>query len=85
MRERKPLARPSPKRRSPDSAGIAEKALGRNKKAMSAFEAFSPSHKREYLEWITEAKSNETRDRRINQAIEWMTEGKPRNWKYMKR
>jgi len=74
-KEKKPLAMPS----------SLKKALGRNKKAMSAFEAFSPSHKREYLEWITEAKSDETRDRRIDQAIEWMTEGKPRNWKYMKR
>ena len=57
-------------------------ALGRNKKAKAQFDAFSPSHRREYVEWITEAKSDETRNRRLAQAIEWMSEGKPRNWKY---
>ena len=50
---------------------------------MSTFEAFSPSHKREYAEWIADAKRAETRQRRIDTAIEWMAEGKPRNWKYM--
>ena len=48
------------------------------------FENFSPSHRREYVEWITDAKSDETRQRRVSQAVEWMAEGKPRNWKYMK-
>jgi len=51
-------------------------------KARAGFEAMSPSHKREYVEWITEAKSEETRNRRLAQAIEWMAEGKSRNWKY---
>lgn len=60
-------------------------ALAKNAKARATFEGFSPSHKREYLEWITDAKSDETRSRRIDTAIEWMSEGKPRNWKYMKR
>jgi uncharacterized protein YdeI (YjbR/CyaY-like superfamily) len=58
-------------------------ALRRNKKAHAAFEAFSPSHRRDYVEWITEAKRDETRSRRIAQAVEWLAEGKPRNWKYM--
>ena len=58
-------------------------AVKKNKKAQAAFDAFSPSHRREYLEWITEAKTEATRIRRITQAIEWMAEGKPRNWKYM--
>ena len=58
-------------------------AVKKNKKAQSAFDAFSPSHRREYLEWITEAKTEATRNRRVAQAIEWMAEGKPRNWKYM--
>jgi len=62
-----------------------KQALAKNTKAMAAFEAFSPSHKREYVEWITEAKTEETRDRRIDRAIEWIGEGKARNWKYMKR
>jgi len=71
---KKPLASPDDLRR----------ALARNAKARHAFEAFSPSHKREYIEWITEAKQDETRSRRIAQAIEWIAEGKSRNWKYMK-
>ena len=58
-------------------------AIKKNKKASAAFEAFSPSHKREYVEWIADAKAEATRDRRIAQAVEWMSEGKPRNWKYM--
>jgi uncharacterized protein YdeI (YjbR/CyaY-like superfamily) len=58
------------------------RALKKNKKALAAFEAFSYSHKKEYIEWITEAKTEETRQRRIAQALEWMAEGKSRNWKY---
>jgi hypothetical protein len=57
--------------------------LKKNSKAAAAFEQFSPSHKREYIEWITEAKQEETRKRRLAQAIEWIAQGKPRNWKYM--
>ena len=57
-------------------------ALGRNKKAKATFDAFSPSNKREYVEWIAEAKGDDTRARRVLQAVEWMAEGKPRNWKY---
>ena len=60
-------------------------ALKKNNAALKTFEAFPPSHKREYIEWITEAKQEATRDKRLKQAIEWMAEGKPRNWKYMKR
>ena len=59
-------------------------ALEKNKKALAIFDRFSPSHKREYVEWITEAKGEDTRHRRLAQAIEWMAEGKPRNWKYMR-
>jgi len=58
-------------------------AVKKNRKAQAAFDKFSPSHRREYLEWITGAKTEATRDRRVAQAIEWMAEGKPRNWKYM--
>lgn len=57
-------------------------ALKRNKAAKSAFEAFSPSHKREYVEWITEAKTEATREKRMEKAMEMMAEGKNRNWKY---
>jgi uncharacterized protein YdeI (YjbR/CyaY-like superfamily) len=52
-------------------------ALKKNKQALAAFEGFSPSHKREYVEWLTEA----TCQRRLAQAVEWMAEGKSRNWK----
>ena len=60
-------------------------ALKKSPKARGVFEAFSPSHKREYVEWITGARAEATRQRRLDQAIDWMDEGKPRNWKYMKR
>ena len=43
---------------------------------------FAPSHRREYLEWITGAKQAATRERWIAQAVEWLAEGKKRNWKY---
>jgi uncharacterized protein YdeI (YjbR/CyaY-like superfamily) len=59
-------------------------ALERNKKARTQFDGFSPSHKREYVEWIGEAKGEATRKRRVETAIEWMAQGKPRNWKYMR-
>ncbi len=61
------------------------KTLKKNKRALKVFEGFSPSHKREYVEWITEAKTEETRNKRITTAIEWLSEGKPRNWKYIKK
>jgi uncharacterized protein YdeI (YjbR/CyaY-like superfamily) len=58
-------------------------AIKKNKKAHAAYAAFSPSHQREYIEWITDAKSDETRARRLETAVQWMAEGKSRNWKYM--
>ena len=60
------------------------KALHQNKKAWKAFEAFSPSCKREYIEWIADAKRPETRDQRIATAVGWIADGKQRNWKYQK-
>lgn len=58
-------------------------ALEKNTAANKVFAAFSPSCRREYVEWIAEAKKAETRDRRILQAVDWISEGKQRNWKYM--
>lgn len=58
------------------------KALRSNPEAKAHFDASSPSHRREYLEWIVEAKTDATRDKRIATAIEWLTAGKSRNWKY---
>jgi uncharacterized protein YdeI (YjbR/CyaY-like superfamily) len=57
-------------------------AMKKNKKAQAAFEAFSYSHKKEYVEWITEAKREETRQKRIETMMTWLVEGKSRHWKY---
>lgn len=59
-----------------------KKALAKNKKALPHFEAFSYSEKKEYVAWITEAKTAETRTKRMATALEWIGEGKGRNWKY---
>ena len=59
-------------------------ALDKAPKAKAAFEGSAPSHRREYLEWIAEAKRDETRRKRIATAIEWLSEGKKRNWQYEK-
>ena len=72
-REKRPIAMP------PDLAA----ALKKNAKARATFEGLSPSHRREYLEWITEAKTEATRKRRLATTLEWLAEGKPLNWKYM--
>ena len=58
-------------------------ALKKNAGARKTFENFSPSHRREYIEWITEAKRDETRKQRVATTLKWLTEGKARNWKYM--
>jgi len=58
-------------------------ALAGNRAASQAFHRFSPSHRREYIEWIAEAERDETRQKRIATALGWLAEGKPRNWKYM--
>jgi uncharacterized protein YdeI (YjbR/CyaY-like superfamily) len=60
-------------------------ALRKRRTALRTFQEFSPSHRREYVEWIVEAKRDETRRRRIETAVEWMAEGRARNWKYAKR
>ena len=59
-------------------------ALQENEAAAATFESFTPSCRREYVEWVTEAKRPETRAKRIDQAVEWMAQGKKRNWKYEK-
>lgn len=62
-----------------------KRALAGNAKARAQFAKFSPSSKREYCEWISGAKGEETRARRLRSAIETISQGKPQNWKYMKR
>jgi uncharacterized protein YdeI (YjbR/CyaY-like superfamily) len=57
-------------------------ALDANAKARATFDGFSPSHRKEYIEWIVDAKRDETRQRRLRDAIAMLAEGKTRNWKY---
>lgn len=57
-------------------------ALAKNPAAQATFDAFAPSHRRDYVEWVNEAKRDETRTKRIAQAVEWMAEGKKRHWRY---
>lgn len=59
-------------------------AIRRNKAALATWEAFAPSHRREYIEWITEAKTDATRERRMAQMLELLADGKSRHWKYQK-
>lgn len=61
-----------------------QKRLNKNKTAKATFEKMPPSHKKEYLEWITEAKTETTREKRISTTLEWLAEGKSRNWRYEK-
>jgi len=78
----------APKKATPKTVTVPpllSAALRKNKEAHAGFAGLSPSHKREYIEWITEAKTEETRARRLEQAVEWMAEGKSRNWKYERR
>lgn len=78
-------ARPRPARTARPEAvpppGFAA-ALKAHPVARKHFEAFPPGQRREYIDWINEAKRDDTRERRIAQAIEWLGEGKRRNWKY---
>ncbi len=60
-------------------------ALRKHAEARAAFDAFPPSHKREYVDWIASAKTDETRQRRLATALEWIASGKSRNWKYERR
>ena len=59
-------------------------ALKKNVPAAKTFEGFSPSPRRDYIEWITAAKRPETRAKRLATTLEWLAEGKARNWKYEK-
>jgi uncharacterized protein YdeI (YjbR/CyaY-like superfamily) len=74
---RKPASKPAP-----EVPGDLAAALDKDKAAKATFDGFPPSCKREYIDWIVEAKREETRAKREAQAVEWMAEGKRRNWKY---
>jgi len=77
----KPKAPPRPELPVP---GELAAALATSPEAKAAWDGFAPSHRREYSEWIGEAKRAETRAQRVAQAIEWIAEGKSRNWKYQR-
>ena len=73
---------PKPPPETPDDLAA---ALQGNAAARKTFESFPPRQRREYIDWITEAKPPETRERRLAQAVEMIAEGKQRNWKYQAR
>jgi uncharacterized protein YdeI (YjbR/CyaY-like superfamily) len=76
---RKPKYAPRPR---PQMHAEFAAALDKAPKARATFDNFAPSHRREYLEWIADAKRDETRQKRIATTIEWLSEGKKRNWQY---
>jgi uncharacterized protein YdeI (YjbR/CyaY-like superfamily) len=80
-RPARPEAAPKPELETPPEL---EAALAANPAARAAFDGFPPGARREYVEWVVGAKRPETRDKRIAQAVEWLAEGKRRNWKYEK-
>jgi hypothetical protein len=77
-----PAQRKAAPKPPPEAPADLVAALKKNATARKTFEAFPPSAQRDYVEWIVEAKREETRAKRLAQAIEWMAEGKRRNWKY---
>lgn len=77
LKEKKSEPKPPPEAPEDLKAALAE-----NSAAAGTFESFSPSAKRDYVDWIVGAKSEATRQKRLAQAVEWMAEGKKRNWKY---
>jgi len=82
------IVKPRPAKEKLTAEVVAPKAftdaLKKNKKANSVFESKSPSFQKEYIKWIAEAKTDDTRNKRIEQAIEWIAAGKGRFWQYQK-
>jgi len=81
VKQERPKTAPKPALKAPEYFLA---ALRKKKGALAAFEGFSPSAKREYLEWLIDAKQDATREKRLATAVEWIAEGKHRNWKYEK-
>jgi uncharacterized protein YdeI (YjbR/CyaY-like superfamily) len=78
-----PRRKAGPRRPARTPKELAE-AIAAHPKAKATWEAFSPSHRREYAEWVAEAVRPETRAKRLATTIEWLAAGKPRNWKYQR-
>jgi uncharacterized protein YdeI (YjbR/CyaY-like superfamily) len=82
----KPPARPkSTEKKELETPNDLAAALKKNKKALATFQRFSYTNKKDYLDWITEARTDETRKKRLETAVEWMSDGKSRHWKYQKK
>ena len=81
----KPERRRSAPKAAADVPADLAAALQRNPAAKAAFDGFPPGARRDYIEWIVEARRDDTRAKRLAQAVEWMAEGKRRNWKYAAR
>jgi len=79
--QKKPRAKPKPVEVPPLPDDFAA-AIAINAEAQNIYDNFPPGAKRDYIEWITEAKREATRQKRMALAVEWMAEGKDRNWKY---
>ncbi len=79
------ITKPAPKKLSGiEVPGYFASAIKKNKAAQTVFDTFSASAKKEYINWLEDAKTEATRQKRMEQAIEWIAEGKQRNWRYMK-
>jgi uncharacterized protein YdeI (YjbR/CyaY-like superfamily) len=79
-----PVKKPSKKAAELEVPDYFAKAVKKNKDAQKTWDSFSNSHRKEYVSWVTEAKTEETRKKRLDTAVEWMGEGKGRHWKYQK-
>lgn len=79
------VARPKPSAKPVVVPADLKKALASHRAAGKTFQLFTPAQQREYVNWITEAKTDATREKRLATTIEWLAEGKQRNWKYMKK
>lgn len=80
-------ARPQPRKAPRPDLPVPDElaaALAASSAAQAVWEGFAPSHRREYAEWVGEAKRPETRAARVAQSVEWIAEGKQRNWKYQR-
>lgn len=77
-------AKPSGEKKEIEVPDVLLEALAQNEKAAETFSNFPPSCRKEYIQWITEAKTDATRDKRVASTIEWLSEGKRKNWKYEK-
>jgi uncharacterized protein YdeI (YjbR/CyaY-like superfamily) len=78
-----PVRSKTKKKQPPKIPEYFSAALKKKPKARATFENFSPTNQREYVQWVGEAKRDQTREQRLKTSILWLAEGKPRNWKYL--